>query len=81
MIEILTSIFSGAMLPLLPLLLLQTIRGTEEKSMVFAWSLLAFLAWGSAVWMSFLVPWAALIGLVLGGLLAWLMRTKPDFQV
>lgn len=81
MIDLLTAIFCGAMIVVLPFLLLRAIEGLEEKSWIIAWTVMALFAWIASVWMVFLSPLAALLGAVIGAGVAWLTRSRPDFRV
>ena len=80
MIDTLTALFCGAMIPLLPSLLFSIIRHTEDKRMVAAWGALALLAWGVSIVLAFLSP-LALVGIALGAALSWIIRDRPDFRV
>ena len=77
-LDLLTSLFAGAMIPLLPFLLLRTVEIDKGHWRVFAWVVLAAVAWLLAVYLSFALPWAGLIGIVIGAALWWKASRKPQ---
>lgn len=76
-VDVITSLFAGAMIVLLPFFLLRTIKEDSESWRTIAWAVLAVFAWVLAVYLSFIVPWAGPIGIIGGALFWWRASRKP----